>query len=575
MIRDENFKVKRKELLLAILLLSIISALTIFLSNNQISAVGETSVCCERTVQGAWCQSSPPAECAGSPYRTSPTSCEATSYCRLGTCVNSQEGTCLPNTPQKVCQDNNGVWKEGKPEDIPQCQLGCCIIGEGEQTAFVTQTQCKSIAGAYGVGTNWRSDIKTEAACIASANPQARGACVLDDGFSRNCRLLTKQECQQLETTSASDTNVEFHEGFLCSAESLATNCGIPKNPKTTCVEDKDQVYFLDTCGNLGNVYDASKVKNPEYWTKIKEPSESCNPSSSNAGSASCGNCDYLAGSTCKEYKRGSSLTPTKPNYGDFVCADLSCNYQGEKYQHGETWCASPGADLPGSEYFRLSCYNGEVETEQCDPRRATVCIQNQTEDGYKFARCEANLWQDCFAQNSSADCENTAKRDCQWVIGQSIITDSNGKPLVVNENDELVPQGQGKKFPIGNIGGIIGSILSVEKGAACVPKNAPGFDFWNPDGEAKEFCIYASQNCVVKIKNPIGPGGWKCDENCECVGLREGESVAGGINAVAQWVSERNNLCVSIGDCGDSKNYIGIQGYQSGGGVATRTRLD
>lgn len=544
-------------------------ALVIFSSINQISAVGEVSVCCERTVEGAWCQSSPPAECNPS-YRSAATSCEATSYCRLGTCVDSQEGICLENTPQKVCQDNSGVWVEGEPEDIPQCQLGCCIVGD--QAAFVTQTRCKSLSSLYGLETNFRTDIKTEAACIASASPQERGACVLDDDFSRNCRLLTRQECQQLETTSSSDTQVEFHEGFLCSAESLATDCG--PSQKTTCVEDKDEVYFLDTCGNLANIYDASKINNQEYWTTIKTKAESCNPDSSNANSVSCGNCDYLSGSTCKEYERGNSQT-VKPSYGDFVCADLSCEYKGQSYKHGETWCAdSPGIDekknLPGSEYFRLVCYNGEVSVEQCSAFREEACIEDviETDEGdFRTAACRVNKWQDCTFQDNKNDCENIDERDCKWMENQSILRDDQGRTLVINEDGELVQQGQGEKFEVGRTTGIQGSVpILQEKGAACVPKYAPGFDFWvakEDGGEAEDLCFIASQECVVKFEKPLG-GTWHCDENCECIGLKKGDNPVGGIAKVSKWVGERNNLCLALGDCGNSKNYVGIDGYQS-----------
>lgn len=526
----------------------ILTIIVLVLSINQVSAVGEPYFCAERTISGAWCQNVPQDQ-IDTRYRQAQTSCDSTSFCRLGTCVNSQEGTCLENTPQRVCQDNSGVWVEGEPDEIPQCQLGCCLLGD--QAAFVTQTRCKSLAGAYGVETNFRTDIQTEAACIASANPDIKGACVLDDSFSRNCRLLTRQECQQLETSSSTETKIEFHEGLLCSAESLATNCG--PSEKTTCVEDKDEVYFLDTCGNLANIYDASKINNKEYWTTIKTKAESCNPSSSNANSASCGNCDYLSGSTCKAYERGNRATPTNPSYGDFVCADLSCKYNGKNYKHGETWCAdSPGINktLPGSEYARLVCYNGEVTTEPCSSFREEICVQDsiETDEGdFRTAACRINQWQDCIFQDNKADCENADDRDCKWLVGESILRDNEtGNPLVVNSQGELV-QGGGSN------------------GAACVPKYAPGFDFWNPEGEAEELCLVANQECVVKFKKGLTTGfRWECDGNCECVGLRKGNRPGGGIARVSAWVNERTNMCYALGDCGNKTNYIGTRGYQS-----------
>ena len=70
-------------------------------SLTYISAVGENTYCAEKTISGAWCQDVPSTE-VDQNYRSVPTSCEATSYCKLGTCVDSQEGTCMENTPQKV-----------------------------------------------------------------------------------------------------------------------------------------------------------------------------------------------------------------------------------------------------------------------------------------------------------------------------------------------------------------------------------------------------------------------------------------------------------------------------------------
>ncbi len=523
---------KIKGVLFSLALLILFLALFLTL-NNSVSAVGEITYCCERTTTGAWCQNSPPAECADG-FRKAPTSCESTSYCRLGTCVDSQEGICLENTPQKVCQDNSGVWVDGKPEDIPQCQLGCCFVGEN--AAFVTQTRCKRLASVYGVETNFRTDIQNEAACIASAFPSVKGACVLDDGFQRNCRLLTRAECQELEAGST-NSNVEFHEGFLCSAESLGTTCG--PTQKTTCVEDRDEVYFLDSCGNLANIYDSSKINNKEYWTTIKEKAESCNPGAGNAGSAACGNCDYLLGSTCRAFERGNLQTPTRPSFGDFICADLSCKYQGKTYEHGETWCGSntkSGIDenLPGSENFRLVCYNGEVSVEQCDSFRGTVCLEDDI-DGFSVAQCVANKWQDCAVIDNKKDCENTDKRDCLWLEGESVLRDDKSKLLVLDEKGELV---QGKGY----------------KGAACVPKYSPGFDFWNPEGEAEQLCMIASENCIVKFQKGLFTGGWDCKENCECLGKN--------------WETERNNLCIALGDCGASKNYIGIEGFNNGSAV-------
>src|SRR3989338_11582367 len=153
--------------------------LTIFVFTiKPINAVGEVFVCAEKTKSGAWCMDVPEDQVAPG-FRKAQTSCDSTSFCRVGTCVDSQKGQCRPNVPQRVCQDSNGVWMEGKPDSIPQCQVGCCLVGE--QTAFVTQTGCKGIAADYGIGTEFRSDIKDFVQCLVLANPKTKGACVIDD----------------------------------------------------------------------------------------------------------------------------------------------------------------------------------------------------------------------------------------------------------------------------------------------------------------------------------------------------------------------------------------------------------
>ena len=530
------------KLLVVILILSI---LVILSHINFISSQGETSYCCEKLKNKAWCQNAPLDKCDDN-YRSVPTSCEATSYCRLGTCYNSNEGTCMENTPQKVCQDSGGIWSEGEPDEIPQCQLGCCLIGE--QAAFVTQTRCKALSGLYGLETNYRTDIQSEVECIASATAGVKGACVIDNGFERTCKFTTQKECRELQgTTSSQGTNesggfsglfggnkeetkigestTEFHEGFLCSADELGTNCG--PSTKTTCVEGRDEVYYLDSCGNLANIYDASKFNDKNYWKEIKSKVESCVLSDGNK--KSCGNCDYYAGTTCKAASRGDS-----PVYGEHICKNLGCEDEDfyELYNrqpnHGETWCAtskgtssiifgedkipsSAKENLPGGRYFRKVCYNNEVTIEPCADFRNEVCIQSEV-GTFKTSACKVNMWQDCTAQDNKEDCENEEKRDCKWITSAER-----------DEDDEEI--------------------------FVCAPKYAPGFDFWQEGTDAESLCSLANSQCVVKSEKGLG-GSWKVKENEHC--LKDGD---------AGWEGGKIALCQSLGDCGWKINYIGEEG--------------
>ena len=435
MMKKENM-IKKSSFILGIFVLTVVLVQGMVL----VQAVGETLVCAEKTLEGAWCDNVPIEE-ADQNFRTSPTSCESTNYCKLGTCINTLEGECQPNTPRNVCEQNQGTWDERDFDEIQQCQLGCCILGD--EASFTTLTSCKGFSSDLGVETNFRSDIRDEVQCIASASPRVIGACVFEEDFQITCNLITKSECQTIESARP-EGNVEFHEGLLCSAETLATNCG--PSEKTTCVSGKDEVYFLDTCGNLANIYDSSKVNDIEYWTRIRERDESCNPDSSNANSVSCGSCNYFIGSTCRAFERGETA---RPNFGDNICKDLGCVWEEKDYDHGETWCQTStetrkGENLPGTEHFRLVCYNNEVTIEQCAAFRNKVCIEDPIGD-FSFAACNANIWWDCALTDNEVECNDIEVRDCQWVEGQTnaFFIDDEGNKYAVNENGELVEESE------------------------------------------------------------------------------------------------------------------------------------
>src|SRR3989344_3502106 len=233
-----------------IVVISLLIGIFIFLfsiqtiSAAEIVSSSDVTVCCEKTNSGLFCQDVPETECAPG-ARSVPTSCESTSFCRQGTCVDSKEGTCSDNTPELVCNQEGGVWFLEEPA---QCSLGCCVLGD--QAAFVTLTRCKALSADLGLKTNYKSDIQDETQCVLSVAGQEKGACVYDFEFERTCRFTTRAECGAglgINNTLGG----EFYEGKLCSAEELGTNCGATR--ETMIVPGKDEVYWKDTCGNPGN----------------------------------------------------------------------------------------------------------------------------------------------------------------------------------------------------------------------------------------------------------------------------------------------------------------------------------
>ena len=566
-----------------------------FVLAGETVSVSDVTVCCEKTNSGLFCQDVKEEDCS-SDARALPTACASTSFCKPGFCFDSVEGTCLDNVPQMVCNDNEGTWKSEMP---PQCELGCCVLGD--QASFVTLTRCKRLSSMFGLETNYNKNLKDELQCIMSARADEKGACVYVDNPAEaqpTCKFVTRSECQAgsnintevndseektVEETAAEKTTEEtkktggvlndaltnvdntggtllspedagcgesqcFYPGLLCSAEELGTNCGMTK--ETTCLDGHEEVYFVDTCGNPANIYDASKVNDKMYWSKIMDKAESCNPEASNGNSQTCGNCNYILGAVCRE----TSSTTGRATYGDNICADLGCkNEEGEKQMHGESWCVSSGGDNVGGKYYRHSCVNNEVVSEPCAEFRQEICIENtiETSEGdFTQAACRVNRWQDCTSQKTSEDCMNNDRRDCIWLDGIEYVlmgTAMNGSTIDANSLGQL-------KEAIKSAGGL----KNVPRGA-CIPEHAPGLEFYgggeegdDASGDAAGVCGQANAVCPVTYEKGLIGGEWECVEHCEC--LPGGELEA-----------KRAYLCSAMGDCGAKSNWLGQSGSGKG----------
>jgi len=533
-------------------------AIVILLASASLVVAQESNFCCERTQSGAWCQNTQEDQCDGD-YRSTPTSCDATSYCKLGVCVDSAEGLCMENTPQKVCEISKGTWIDDSEEEIPQCNLGCCTIGN--QASFVTLTRCKRLSSVYGLQTDFRTDITDEAACILTAYSTDIGACVFEEEGSRTCRMTTRGDCSS-GSASTNSTNVEgeFFEDYLCSSDELATECG--PTQQTLCLEGRDEVYFQDSCGNYANIYDSNKIysKDPSYWDKIVAKENSCNPNDKkgNAGDKSCGNCNYLSGSICRN---GVAIL------GDQICTDLNCydTENGNNYKNGESWCVNQGTgdngqDTAGSRFFRHVCVHGEETIEACSDFRNEVCIEETLGTVYgdfTEAACRVNRWVDCIDQLEQDDCENTDRRDCYWKEGYHY--DGSGSKTTASQqvgnevsdtnaqNFDGVPGNAAGANPAAdpalaendpegeNAGILIG-------GGICLPRNPPGLEHWG-DGNAGDICSLGNSRQTVEFEEGLF-GDKTCSGNCEVL--------------TAKWADNLNEICYSLGDCGNFDNLAG-----------------
>ena len=456
--------------------------------------------CAEKTTAGAWCQQVTEAETATG-FSWAATSCSQTQYCKTGTCVNENTGGCTSNTPKSVCENTGGKWENKDKNEIPECKLGCCILGQ--EVAFVNEPACQQLATDYGVDVDFREDINSQSQCFSLDTTPEEGACVLEkaitpesapSGFFENLfggenpasETTLKIDCVRTTQSGCSSLNGDFRKGLLCSAQGLS-DCA--KSKETIIVDDK--VYFKDTCRNKANIYDSSMFANANYWEEIQDPK--CSVGST--PSSTCGDCSYRLGTIGAEYKSGEAGMPTtSPKYGKNVCRDLSCFYDtnndgnvdqvNEKYKHGESWCAeSEGTyphvpfimddatkkrlsegyskyNLPGSRYYKLKCYDGETIVEPCAEFRNEVCKEtiNQATNK-KVSACSINEGETCFASNTKTSCEGVD--GCKWVPGYNL------EGTVVGDG-EL----EGTKLEEYN-----------EKQGICYPIFTPGTTFWNQDG--------------------------------------------------------------------------------------------
>lgn len=490
----------------------------LFGSEGFVSAVNADDVrhTCVKTKAGESCQEYPAQECAAKCSESCvPSKRENVAACKLGTCYNARDGVCQTGASQSMCASKGGEWFDDTYGNIAQCRKGCCLLGGKAQ--FVTEQQCTRSAGLLGMKREFRTDVKTELACLALAAQQEEGACVFVQEHERTCLFSTKAQCVQ--------RGGEFYSGILCSNEALKTSC--KPQATTACATASDgtsKVYWFDSCGNRENIFDYAKRVELQQLGKVIAANESCVVGKAGdvvANVRTCGNCNYLLGSKC-----GRATEQEKAAIGDVVCKDLSCvDENGNKRKHGESWCQYQGAvgvddaknrgmDTPGSRHFRKVCVNGEARTEPCADARTEMCVESKTPiDGggtFSSAACRVNLAYTCYAYNTPEKKEECMKNPDCFVKKVSV----------------------GDKF-----------VFDV-----CAPKVKPGF-LWSERGQGSAaLCSLASQKCTaVYVK---GLGGWKCKANCAC--------------EKAEFAEQLNDLCISLGDCGSQVNYEGVYSENS-----------
>jgi len=519
------------------------SILVSFFAIKQIgfvSAIDENFNCCisgAETEDGiATCQDITPTQASGGECQGQVLSsrCEETSQCKTGTCVVG-DGVSCSSSPKVTCESGGGEWVDKTPANVPECRRGCCIIGSGSR--FETSTQCEIDGGNFNAG------IGTEAACILAGQNLLQGACVTTGNA---CTFTTGIECGRRSGS--------FFKGILCTNSDLKENLDVECEASTQTTIKDDKIYWIDSCGNLANIYDADKIyeKDKSYWEIVSPPTCKVLDSNGNViknNLGTCGNLDRFRGTIAVEASEADVI----PAYGNFAGKDLSCTYKDSvknidiTKKNGEKWCIYEGSigdiegissDTVGSEHWLARCENGDLKLEHSN-YRDSVCAQRTTVvdlngDGDTNDNGEGESFTTAsLVPNQALACPSfNPLQDKKGKANQANIDACNANPHCAVRNVDVQKHNGKPTFYF----------------SVCVPRYPTGFD---DDSAAQTMCAAATQKCTQIYQKNIGSlwgsgSSWNdaAKINSECGNV--------------EFSQKMNNLCVSMGDCGSYVNYEG-----------------
>ena len=503
---------KKIKKVIALVLMIAVSAGFIFLYGNFV--LGQEMATCPSNCQ-EYAASECDSKCASTCY---PATRDKTPGCKLGTCFDTELGTCQERALSE-CNKLGGEILENSNDN--KCQKGCCVIGK-ETIPSITRRECEWRGESKNAKIEY-SEGKDGNSCFDLAAKKAEGACVYQDENKKSCYFIKREDCLR--------AGGEFAEGLLCSHPDLNTSC--EKQATAKCADDK--LYWLDSCGNKENIYDSNKARS---WNNgnILLGKDSCQIGTSGEklkNQETCGNCDRFLGSVCTSKTSNERLSD---NSLDFVCKDMRCkDRDGNTRQNGEGWCKYQGhigvekgageflrsVDTPGSGHFREICKDGEIITEPCLDSRREICVEDIGNGEIGTARCIENKGSECLTYNE------TKKERKLGIL--AFVKNFQGGFKKCEEDSQcfLKEVNLADNFHFG----------------ICLPKYPPGFDLKADESISKNVCKIASLTCVVTYQKDMLLG-WKCVNNCKC--------------EKPGFAEQMNDLCMSLGDCGASVNYMG-----------------
>jgi len=451
---------------------------------------GAMNVCCEKTKNGNICQNDLPSNCDIN-FKQVPTRCENTDFCQVGCCMSNTNGMCSKRTSKSECERSNGTFFSNADCNVQECKKGCCILGS--EAKWTTEKNCKFESNSQNkdIPTDWRYDEQTnsELKCLFSVRKNEKSACVYKSGNEKKCIFTTLEDCI---ARTGSESNFA-HNITFCSNPILNTTCKA-KDHKG-CLENKEDVYWFDSCNNPEDVAE---------------------------------DCSLTEGNYCGK------------DNNEYKCKSINCVVDGKVRKNGESWCEYDGAigvsevnnvnkkegygrDPVGSRHVRHVCYMGSERIEPCADYRNEICVQEDTQVGngetFSQAACRVNNWRRCLEINTKKQTANASMELCK-----------KNPDCFVKEID------MGGSFHF----------------SVCLPAYPPGFNLnedYNltsgglevPDTSGT-ICSIATQRCTETWI--CGIFGCICVDNCKC--------------HTSYFTEKMNEFCVSLGDCGAYVNYVG-----------------
>src|SRR3989344_886682 len=384
----------------------------------------------------------------------------------LGCCATTNDDLVCESVEQSECRGGSEFADKALCGTTSFCNKGCCFDGKGSFDKGVTKFSCEAreekwdddefcnIEGSQmGCCTILgESSFENKAYCGYRASLIGGGEHDFKEGMSEEQCVLgyttSKQEaacvlkdksCTHVTEEACLNLGGEYHGELLCTAKSLETNCEMTE--ETKCDAKKNGVYFVDSSA----IEDKFKVE-----------------------------------------------------FGNSFCKDTSCDFKGERYLNGESWCdfdgkIGDGDDVVGSRHWLYRCNQGFVDSRQeGKDMREDICVEKVVKDGdleLRSAKFVANDALTCLSYNLLV--ENSEERE------------DNLKKC--QENEFCMVQRT--------------EVSSYFKFDMCVPKYPVGYKLGDESSltEAEDACGVIDVKCpVVQEKTEFAK--WKVVKNGECL---------------------------------------------------------